>query len=308
MERKTISAEELRKQFVLSKQALSNYQNLGVLTPVPGTEDDANPLYYADEVAVIREALTSCESSIKRLNNIRNNVVKEIFKTRAAHAVLQLDEATKQGAATSIIDSVALFLNMAVPNLKECETPLYWLRWTEDRELDRFIECMSNGRPFQTPQDYCNALYHETEVVDATSLIHVIEERNALEEANEELKKDVEKLRKQLELLSPNAQVALSRYGYGKELTEKQIQGLHKNIFDCNFTVRVLNCLKSYWNYENDESITTIRDVVKFKESDLKKFRNFGKNSAAEIVDFLAKYDLTLGMEIVEIDGKYYSK
>ena len=308
MERKTISAEELRKQFVLSKQALSNYQNLGVLTPVPGTEGDANPLYYADEVAVIREALTSCESSIKRLNNIRNNVVKEIFKTRAAHAVLQLDEATKQGAATSIIDSVALFLNMAVPNLKECETPLYWLRWTEDRELDRFIECMSNGRPFQTPQDYCNALYHETEVVDATSLIHVIEERNALEEANEELKKDVEKLRKQLELLSPNAQVALSRYGYGKELTEKQIQGLHKNIFECNFTVRVLNCLKSYWNYETDESITTIRDVVKFKESDLKKFRNFGKNSAAEIVDFLAKYDLTLGMEIVEIDGKYYSK
>lgn len=308
MERKTISAEELRKQFVLSKQALSNYQNLGVLTPVPGTEDDANPLYYADEVAVIREALTNCESSIKRLNNIRNNVVKEIFKTRAALAVLQLDEATKQGAATSIIDSVALFLNMAVPNLKECETPLYWLRWTEDRELDRFIECMSNGRPFQTPQDYCNALYHETEVVDATSLIHVIEERNALEEANEELKKDVEKLRKQLELLSPNAQVALSRYGYGKELTEKQIQGLHKNIFECNFTVRVLNCLKSYWNYENDESITTIRDVVKFKESDLKKFRNFGKNSAAEIVDFLAKYDLTLGMEIVEIDGKYYSK
>lgn len=308
MERKTISAEELRKQFVLSKQALSNYQNLGVLTPVPGTEGDANPLYYADEVAVIREALTSCESSIKRLNNIRNNVVKEIFKTRAALAVLQLDEATKQGAVTSIIDSVALFLNMAVPNLKECETPLYWLRWTEDRELDRFIECMSNGRPFQTPQDYCNALYHETEVVDATSLIHVIEERNALEEANEELKKDVEKLRKQLELLSPNAQVALSRYGYGKELTEKQIQGLHKNIFECNFTVRVLNCLKSYWNYETDESIATIRDVVKFKESDLKKFRNFGKNSAAEIVDFLAKYDLTLGMEIVEIDGKYYSK
>lgn len=308
MERKTISAEELRKQFVLSKQALSNYQNLGVLTPVPGTEGDANPLYYADEVAVIREALTSCESSIKRLNNIRNNVVKEIFKTRAALAVLQLDEATKQGAVTSIIDSVALFLNMAVPNLKECETPLYWLRWTEDRELDRFIECMSNGRPFQTPQDYCNALYHETEVVDATSLIHVIEERNALEEANEELKKDVEKLRKQLELLSPNAQVALSRYEYGKELTEKQIQGLHKNIFECNFTVRVLNCLKSYWNYETDESIATIRDVVKFKESDLKKFRNFGKNSAAEIVDFLAKYDLTLGMEIVEIDGKYYSK
>lgn len=308
MERKTISAEDLRKQFVLSKQALSNYQNLGVLTPVPGTVGDANPLYYADEVAVIREALTSCESSIKRLNNIRNNVVKEIFKTRAALAVLQLDEATKQGAATSIIDSVALFLNMAVPNLKECETPLYWLRWTEDRKLDRFIEWMSNGRPFQTPQDYCNALYHETEVVDATSLIHVIEERDELEKANEELKKDVEKLQEKLELLSPNAKVALSRYGYGKELSEKQIQGLHINVFDCNFTVRVLNCLKSYWDYDTDERISTIRDVVKFKESDLKKFRNFGKNSAAEIVQFLEKYDLTLGMEIVEIDGKYYSK
>ena len=306
MERKTISAEELRKRCFLSKQALVNYQNLGVLTPVPGTEGDANPLYYADDIAVIREALTRCESSINRLNNIRNKVVKEIFKTKAALAVLQLDEATKQGAATSIIDSIALYLKEAVPNLDECKTPLYWLRWSEDRDLDHFIEYMSDGKPFQTPQDYCDALYHETEVIDATSLLHVIEERNALEEANIGLKMDVEKLQKKLQLLAPDAKVSLSKYGYSKELTEKQVEGLQKNIFDCNFSVRVLNCLKA--GSIDDTNIATLRDVVRFTASDLKKFRNFGKNSAEEIIQFLAKYDLVLGMDIAEIEGKYYCK
>ena len=173
-------------------------------------------------------------------------------------------------------------------------------------DIDHFMEFMCKNRPFQTPQDFCNKLYHETEVIDATTLNHVIEERDALEKENEELKKTIDKLHEQLDLLAPDAKAALSRYGYGKELTEKQIRGLQKNIYDCDFTVRVLNCLRAY-NY-GDESFTTLKDIVKFTATDLKKLRNFGKNSANEIINQLAKYDLTLGMEIVEVDGKYYCK
>lgn len=301
-----MTADEIRKQLHLTKQAMTNYLNLGILTPVPGTENDAKPSYYADEVAAISETLTTCENSIKRLNSIRNKVNDEVFKTKAALAVLQLDEATKQGAVTSIIDSIALYLNKAVPNLDLCQIPLYWLRWSENMDIDHFMEFMCKNRPFQTPQDFCNKLYHETEVIDATTLNHVIEERDALEKENEELKKTIDKLHEQLDLLAPDAKAALSRYGYGKELTEKQIRGLQKNIYDCDFTVRVLNCLRAY-NY-GDESFTTLKDIVKFTATDLKKLRNFGKNSANEIINQLAKYDLTLGMEIVEVDGKYYCK
>ena len=301
-----MTADEIRKQLHLTKQAMTNYLNLGILTPVPGTENDAKPSYYADEVAAISETLTTCENSIKRLNSIRNKVNDEIFKTKAALAVLQLDEATKQGAVTSIIDSIALYLNKAVPNLDLCQIPLYWLRWSDNMDIDYFMEIMCKNRPFRTPQDFCNKLYHETEVIDATTLNHVIEERDALEKENEELKKTIDKLHEQLDLLAPDARAALSRYGYGKELTDKQIRGLQKNIFDCDFTVRILNCLKAYCY--GDESITTLKDIVRFTATDLKKFRNFGKNSANEIINQLAKYDLTLGMDIVEVDGKYYCK
>lgn len=301
-----MTADEIRKQLHLTRQAITNYLNLGIFTPVPGTENEATPSYYADEVAVIGETLTTCENSIKRLNSIRKKVNGEIFKTKAALAVLQLDEATKQGAVTSIIDSIALYLNKAVPNLDKCKIPLYWLRWCENMDIDHFVKSMSNGQSFQTPQDFCNELYHETEVIDATTLNHVIKERDALEKENEDLKKTIDKLQEKLDLFAPDARAALSRYGYGKELTEKQIRGLQKDIFDCDFTVRVLNCLKAYC--DSDGSVLTLKDVVKFTASDLKKFRNFGKNSAKEIIDQLTKYDLTLGMDIVEIEGKYFSK
>ena len=301
MGRKTMTADEIRKQLHLTRQAITNYLNLGILTPVPGTENDAKPSYYADEVAVVSETLTTCESSIKRLNSIRNKVANEIFKTKAALSVLQLDEATKQGAVTSIIDSIALYLNKAVPNLDLCQIPLYWLRWSENIDIDHFMETMCKNRPFRIPQDFCNELYHETEVIDATTLNHVIEERDALEKENEELTKTIDKLYEQLDFLAPDARAALSRYGYGKELTEKQIRGLQKDIFDCDFTVRVLNCLKA--NCDGDKSITILKDIVKFTAGDLKKFRNFGKNSANEIINQLTKYDLTLGMDLVEIEG-----
>src|SRR5574344_1058717 len=110
MERKTISAEEIRKQLFLTKQALNNYLNLGVLTPVPGTEDSENPLYYTDEVAAIRESLTSCQSSISRLNGIRLKVQKEIDKANTALATLHLDAITKDKMANTVIDTISLFM------------------------------------------------------------------------------------------------------------------------------------------------------------------------------------------------------
>lgn len=302
MERKTITAEEIRKQLFISKQALENYLNLGVLTPVEGTENDKTPLYYTDEVAVIREALTTCHSSIKRLGAIRSKVIKEIFNTNVADTILQLDEATKEGVLNSIIDSVSLFMKKAVPNLDECKVPLFWLTWSEDRNLESFIESMKQGKTSRrTPQDFCNTLYHETEAIDATSLIHIIEERDALEKKNVELQSTIKDLQAQIELLSPKSKESLANNGYCNELTEKQVAGLNLRVLDVDFKVRILNCLRA-------EDVITIKDLVKVSPAELKQYRNFGKNSLQEILDKLAEFDLTLGMDIVEINGKYYSK
>lgn len=301
-----MTADEIRKQFILSKQALQNYLNLGLLTPVPGTDENSVPLYYTDEVAVIREALTTCNSSIKRLISIREKVVKEIVKTNATFAMLKLDEAFKESAASGIIDAVALFIRKAVPNLDKTMCPLYWLECAEESDIERMFKGISYTVPGRTPQDYCNDLYHEVEAMDVTSLLHIIDERDALEKENLDLKDRIKELEEKIKLLEPSAEANIVSHGYGTELSEKQVEGLSVSICECGFTVRVVNCLKSYSQGENN--ILTLKDVVPIPSSELCKFRNFGKNSLTEIISKLAEYDLALGMDIVEINGKYYQK
>lgn len=301
-----MTADEIREQFKLSKQALTNYLNLGVLTPVPGTEDSKNPLYYTDEVAVIREALTTCDSSIKRLNSIRNNVLKEIFHANAALAVLQLDDATKESVANSIIDSISLFLTQAIPNVDKSRVPLYWLLWKECPKVEEFVEYFSCVENRHNIYDYCKDLYEEVAAIDATSLLNIIDDKAALEKENQALKDRIKELEEKIEILGPTSEQYIANHGFVKELTEKQVEGLRKDVFDCGFTVRVLNCLKAQTT--EDYYIETLKEVVMIKPTELKRFRNFGKNSLQEIIDKLAEYDLTLGMSFFEANGKIYTK
>ena len=90
-ERKTMSADKIRKQLTISKQAMANYLALGVLAPVPDTINSDTPLYYTDEVASISEALKACDYNIKRLNAMRGQVQKELLKTKYASRLLELN-------------------------------------------------------------------------------------------------------------------------------------------------------------------------------------------------------------------------
>lgn len=301
-----MTADEIRDNFFLSKQAMNNYLKLGVLTPVPGTEDSA-PLYYADEVAVIREALTTCQSAITRLNAIRNNVQKEIKKANSALAVLQLDAAIKGTVEKSIIDSIALFMERALPKTKGRGFPLSMLRNPEKDTLERAIKCIQSIAFFDTPQEFSDNLRQEVSTMDVTFVSNCIEENEALKEENTKLKEQIEELKHKIELMAdaPESRTYLASNGFCKELSEKQIEGLKQSILECGFTVRSMNCLKSVVGSDGE---FILANIVTFPMSDVKRFRNFGKNSLQEVIDKLAEYDLTFGMDIIEIEGKYYCK
>jgi DNA-directed RNA polymerase subunit alpha len=57
--------------------------------------------------------------------------------------------------------------------------------------------------------------------------------------------------------------------------------------------VRAFNCLKA-------ANVKTIGDLVQRKESEMLKYRNFGKKSLTEIKAVLANMGLTLGMTLPE--------
>lgn len=307
MERKTISAEDIRSQFNLSKQALMNYIKLAVLTPVAGTENNDNPLFYTDEVATIRESITTCQNSIKRLNSIRNNIMEEIQKANAALTVLQLDAAIKNGLANSIIDAITLFLKRAIPQLRDEGYPLCILNYLGNDDVEHLLRIIE-GNKRSTPQDFINDLYHEVEVLDVTSLNNCLNERDALIEERNTLKKKVQELSLKISMVSDDseAKACLTARGYSKELSEKQNEGLKKSIYDVDFSHRVINCLNAELRWDKERPI--IADVVAFSNKDLGRIRNLGKNSKIEIKEKLAEYDLSLEMDVIEIGGKYYSR
>lgn len=66
---------------------------------------------------------------------------------------------------------------------------------------------------------------------------------------------------------------------------------LDRPISDYPLSIRALSCLES-------ADIHTLRELVRFTEMDLLKFRNFGKKSLSELSDFLEDHNLTWGMDI----------
>lgn len=69
---------------------------------------------------------------------------------------------------------------------------------------------------------------------------------------------------------------------------------LHMNVKELELTVRAANCLTA-------AKIETIHDLVSRTESEMLKYRNFGKKSLDEIKELLVKYDLQLGMDVESI-------
>jgi len=61
--------------------------------------------------------------------------------------------------------------------------------------------------------------------------------------------------------------------------------------------VRSSNCLA-------EANIRTIGDLVRRKETEMLKYKNFGKKSLNEINAVLVSMDLHLGLEIEDVDEK----
>jgi DNA-directed RNA polymerase subunit alpha len=71
-----------------------------------------------------------------------------------------------------------------------------------------------------------------------------------------------------------------------------RVQNLLKtSIEDLNLSVRAYNCLKS-------ANISTIGELVAKEESELLKFRNFGKKSLNELVEVIEEKNLHFGMDV----------
>jgi DNA-directed RNA polymerase subunit alpha len=66
---------------------------------------------------------------------------------------------------------------------------------------------------------------------------------------------------------------------------------LRTSIEDLNLSVRAYNCLKS-------ANIATIGELVYKEESELLKFRNFGKKSLNELIEVVEEKNLLFGMDI----------
>lgn len=66
---------------------------------------------------------------------------------------------------------------------------------------------------------------------------------------------------------------------------------LDRPITDYPLSVRALHCLKSV-------DVNTLRELVRFTEMDLQKFRNFGKKSISELSDLIKDHNLTWGMNV----------
>ena len=81
------------------------------------------------------------------------------------------------------------------------------------------------------------------------------------------------------------------------QLNDAQKLFLNKNIESCNFSIRTLKCLRYL-------GIKTISDLIKKKESELIKEKNFGEKSLNEINFLLNKYNMFLGMSFADEDHK----
>lgn len=75
------------------------------------------------------------------------------------------------------------------------------------------------------------------------------------------------------------------------QLNDAQKLFLKKNIESCNFSIRSLKCLRNL-------GIQTIADLIRKKESELLKEKNFAAKSLNEIKSLLGKFNMFLGMSI----------
>ena len=75
------------------------------------------------------------------------------------------------------------------------------------------------------------------------------------------------------------------------EELERMRELLNRSVEELELSVRSSNCLKA-------ANIKTLGELVAKTESDMLKYRNFGRKSLKEIIDILGGMGLHLGMDV----------
>lgn len=118
----------------------------------------------------------------------------------------------------------------------------------------------------------------------------------------EQLRLDNEGLKRALSQWLKEKEELHETYGpiYDEELArlEELTRKLDVRIFDCDLSVRTLNCLKA-------SDIDTVGDICRYGKTDLLKMRNFGKKSLTEVDDFIEAQGLEFRMDV---DGIYQKR
>ena len=87
-----------------------------------------------------------------------------------------------------------------------------------------------------------------------------------------------------IETVIKNLQILRSKFLKGPAILDAKLE-------DQDFAVRTLNVLRC-------AELVTVRDLVRYKRTDLLKFRNFGKVSLRDIDEWLERHDLQWGMDV----------
>ena len=92
-----------------------------------------------------------------------------------------------------------------------------------------------------------------------------------------------------MEVLKPSV-VASSQSEFSEKDCVMQ-KLLRTNIRDLDLSVRARTGIRA-------AGVETVGDLIRLRPSDLLKFRNFGKTTLNEVMDFLAENGLCLGMDV----------
>ena len=87
-----------------------------------------------------------------------------------------------------------------------------------------------------------------------------------------------------IETVIKNLQILRSKFLKGPAILDAKLE-------DQDFAIRTLNVLRC-------AELVTVRDLVRYKRTDLLKFRNFGKVSLRDIDEWLERHDLQWGMDV----------
>ena len=98
------------------------------------------------------------------------------------------------------------------------------------------------------------------------------------------------------QMINVNAQFEVIKETRGSEKEEKLRLLLSKRIDELELSVRSNNCLRA-------ANILTLGELVRNQESDMLKYKNFGRKSLIELNQVLAHENISFGMDVDKIMG-----